>query len=40
MPLHSGVKFLRKHDRNRHNAGAEVLTCEEWYVPISITDHH
>lgn len=24
-----GVTFLRKHDRNRHNAGAEVLTCED-----------
>ncbi len=28
----SGATFLRKHDRNRHNAGADLLTCDAWYV--------
>lgn len=26
----SGATFLRKHDRNRHNAGADLLTCDAW----------
>jgi hypothetical protein len=30
----SGATFLRKHDRNRHNAGADLLTCDAWWVLI------
>ncbi|CAG8780277.1 12740_t:CDS:2, partial [Acaulospora colombiana] len=24
-----GATFLRKHDRNRHDNGADILTCDE-----------
>jgi hypothetical protein len=26
----SGAIFLCKHNRNRHNAGADFLTCDAW----------
>jgi hypothetical protein len=31
----SGTTFLRKHDRNRHNAGADLLTCDAWWIHSS-----
>lgn len=32
MFVSSGATFLRKHDRNRHDSGADLLTCEAWCV--------